>query len=549
MISSNYTQNKKRLFTFLRFFTLLLFIGVMIFIYLSQVNVFWQNTFDHITLTSEKHSEILHIWFVPKMKLVNMVHDDLIYFELTENDEFERYFTHITNANAITDRVMATYIAMDDKVIIFSDGHSPPEGFDPTVRVWYTAAKANRGNATISKPYVDILTGEIIITVCKTITLVNGVEGVIGIDFALTDVIAYVDAIRPYTSGTSFLLSETGDIITHANTGYLPWKADGSAFFINYVDILTGYISNVDNNSSRVVLERIITQGDEKFVSRIEIEEIGWVLGSEIPVSDFDAQMRNITLPLVATLAIGVLIFVLGAIFSFLHENALIKITVAQKELQEMLKSENRAINRQLSLQGEHYSILQTHIAETKRAEHDLRHHLSVIQSYNNAGDNKKLEEYLNDYIGSMPVKTDMTFCDNFAVSSLLQYYTGIAKRDNIEIDVSTVVPAETGVSDSDLCIIFGNCVENAIEACRKLDGEKFVKIRSMHTGKLLTINISNSFDGTLNKDGERFISRKHEGEGIGISSVKAVVDKYGESARFEADGNVFRAVIILRVG
>ena len=483
MKSKNSNQNKKRLFTFLRVFTLLLFIGVMIFIYLSQVNVFWQNTVEHITLTSEKHSETIHIWFVPKMKLVNTVHDDLIYFELTEKDEFEHYFTHITNANAITDRVMATYIAMDDKTIIFSDGHSPPEGFDPTVRVWYTAARENPGKATISMPYVDILTGEIIITVCKTITLTNGVNGVIGIDFALTDVIAYVDAIRPYTSGTSFLLSENGEIITHANSGYLPWKADGSAFFINYIDILEGYITNVDNGNSPVVLERVITYGGEKFVSRIVIEEIGWVFGIEIPISDFDFQMRNITLPLVATLAIGVFIFVLGAIFSIMHENALIKITIAQNEIQEMLKSENRAINRQLSLQGEHYSILQKHITETKRAEHDLRHHLSVIQSYNNASENKKLEEYLNDYIGSMPVKSDMTYCENFAVSSILQYYTGIARKEEIDIEVNTIVPAVTGVSDSDLCIIFGNCVENAIEASKKLSDGKFVRTSSVELG------------------------------------------------------------------
>jgi len=219
-----------------------------------------------------------------------------------------------------------------------------------------------------------------------------------------------------------------------------------------------------------------------------------------------------------------------------------------QESIQE-LETENRSINRQLALQGEHYNVLQTHITETKRAEHDLRHHLSVIQSYNNAGESKKLEEYLSNYIGSLPGKADITFCENFAVSAILQYYINIAGKEGIQVDVNTIVPGETGVSDSDLCIIFGNCVENAIEACRKLEGEKFIKIRSNHTGKLLTINISNSFDGKLNKEGDSFMSRKHTGEGIGISSVRAVVDKYGDSARFETDGNVFRVVIILRIG
>jgi sensor histidine kinase regulating citrate/malate metabolism len=109
-------------------------------------------------------------------------------------------------------------------------------------------------------------------------------------------------------------------------------------------------------------------------------------------------------------------------------------------------------------------------------------------------------------------------------------------------------LPGNTGISDSDLCIVFGNCVENAIEACRKISGERFIRINSKLTGKMLAITVDNSFDGIIESEGGVYLSRKHEGEGVGTSSVKAVARKYGQGARFDVEGSVFKASIMLRV-
>jgi sensor histidine kinase YesM len=103
-------------------------------------------------------------------------------------------------------------------------------------------------------------------------------------------------------------------------------------------------------------------------------------------------------------------------------------------------------------------------------------------------------------------------------------------------------------VSDADLCIVFGNCVENAIEACQRAGGERFIRIKSIIIGDMLAVTIDNSFDGILNQNNNTYQSRKHNGEGIGISSVKAVARKYGGDAKFESKANVFQASVILRV-
>jgi len=223
----------------------------------------------------------------------------------------------------------------------------------------------------------------------------------------------------------------------------------------------------------------------------------------------------------------------------------------------------NKQVERQLELLGAHYTHIQSNMEETKRAHHDLRHHLSVFQAYISTGETEKLAEYIKEYKESLPDETEFRFCKNNAVNVILMHYISIARKEGIQVDVKIDLTDGTGISDTDLSIIFGNTVENAIEANRKVNKNKFISIRAGITGKIMTITIDNSFDGIVCKNGETFISTKrktapHEAEknevaknspasGIGISSVEAVARKYNGEALFEVDNNVFRASVILR--
>jgi sensor histidine kinase YesM len=203
----------------------------------------------------------------------------------------------------------------------------------------------------------------------------------------------------------------------------------------------------------------------------------------------------------------------------------------------------------QLKHQSEHYKLLQSHIAETKQAHHDLRHHLSLIKSYIDMGETEKLTMYISEYESALPDDTALDYCENYAVNSILRYYIGIARREGVRVTLKIDVPENTGVSDSDLCVVFGNCIENAIEACRKMnEGEKFIKIDAGLTGEMITITVDNSFNGTIDQTGGVFMSHKREGEGIGISSVRAVARKYDGVVRFEGKGDVFQASIMLKL-
>ena len=92
--------------------------------------------------------------------------------------------------------------------------------------------------------------------------------------------------------------------------------------------------------------------------------------------------------------------------------------------------------------------------------------------------------------------------------------------------------------------------LENAIEACLKIDKEKrLIRISSDMSYDMLIVTMDNSYDGNfLSVDG-RFCSTKREGFGIGLSSVQSVARKYYGDAKFEDKDGYFQSSVYLRIG
>ncbi|MEG2200545.1 MAG: GHKL domain-containing protein, partial [Anaerovorax sp.] len=80
-----------------------------------------------------------------------------------------------------------------------------------------------------------------------------------------------------------------------------------------------------------------------------------------------------------------------------------------------------------------------------------------------------------------------------------------------IELSIKLTVPEHTEqITDSTLCIIFGNLLENGMEACNRMtEGDKFIRLRSRLQYETLTATMDNSFNGAVSKSGEKFLSSK----------------------------------------
>ncbi len=207
------------------------------------------------------------------------------------------------------------------------------------------------------------------------------------------------------------------------------------------------------------------------------------------------------------------------------------------------LKSDNYKLTMK-SLQYEH---LQQRIEETKRARHDMRQTLAVVQSYVQDNDRDGLQEYINKYIDTLPDESPIVYCENYALNALIVYYADLAKRKNITFKANIEYFSEYYLDDSDAVILFGNILENAIEASSKVNStDSFINLSIKCIKHSLVATIENSYTNTIKKSGNRFLSSKGNRFGIGTSSISQIVKKYKGSVQFIHDEHAFYVLMII---
>lgn len=246
---------------------------------------------------------------------------------------------------------------------------------------------------------------------------------------------------------------------------------------------------------------------------------------------------------------VGVLILILwlGAIGAHFARDAIH--TEGEKKRLEL---EVTATNRQLALQREQYSRLTDNIEATKKMRHDLRYQFTLLKSYADQEDIKGLQGYLNDLTGVLPIEIEPPLCKNYAVNAISQYYCTLAKSQGIHTEVYLNVPEDTEPAlTADLGILFGNLIENAIESCKHLtESIRFIRIKADMKENYLIIAVDNSFDGKWRQKGDLLLSRKRnfKSEGVGLSSVRAIVKKYDGYFEFKMAGTVFKASAMVKI-
>lgn len=207
--------------------------------------------------------------------------------------------------------------------------------------------------------------------------------------------------------------------------------------------------------------------------------------------------------------------------------------------------------NRMLEMQQSQYIKQQNYMQATAAERHNFRQTLRTLERLAEARDYAAVENYLKQYVNAMP-KNDMTgFCKNPAVNALLNYYAENAKFERIRLHWVIDLPDACGISDTDLCNVIGNLLENAIAACGDVpEEERLIHLYVEHPEQnaYLYIAMSNSFSGKVRMARDRYLSTRHSGNGIGLSSITSIAEKYGGSARFYHEETMFHGDIAMKL-
>ena len=169
--------------------------------------------------------------------------------------------------------------------------------------------------------------------------------------------------------------------------------------------------------------------------------------------------------------------------------------------------------NHELTMQTVQYENLQEKITEVRRAKHDVRHHITLMQEYLNTRNYTALSEYLKQYRMSLPDDTPVQFCANPAANAVLVYFAQQAKEQGITYLVKTEIPEKINIPETDISVLLGNLLENAVDACKsEQTPDKKIIVRANTDGGSLCITVDNTFTGTLahTPDGN-LVSTKHK--------------------------------------
>lgn len=216
-------------------------------------------------------------------------------------------------------------------------------------------------------------------------------------------------------------------------------------------------------------------------------------------------------------------------------------------------KEKSDILNQQINNQYNHYMKLEKYYSEIFRIKHDIKNHNNIISVLLQNGEYDKLKNYMDKYNKNIiNLENEVLICKNKIIDAICLSKRSICKESGIDIKFDIKVPEFVNIDDLDLCIIYGNILDNAIEACTRIvdqNKEKFIEIKSNIVKGYLTIKIVNSKDGVSIKRNGKFITLKKDkkNHGIGLYSVQKSVDKYNGQVILKDKEKVFTTCIIIK--
>ena len=223
----------------------------------------------------------------------------------------------------------------------------------------------------------------------------------------------------------------------------------------------------------------------------------------------------------------------------FLGLASLFCILFSYKKLQQSFRlgTEISLLEQQEHSLNQYVEEARTRYDETKSFRHDIKNHIAVVKNLLQSGKVEEAVSYMEDLDDMAEKMSFPCSTNNPVVDILVGNKLGLAKSMGIDADCSLLLPYPCGLRDIDICIVLSNALDNAIHACKNIDGEteKYIHVAGRMQGDFLMLEVRNNFRG-----------KGMFKNGTGLSNIEAVAEKYGGTMSIEAQENVFVLHVLL---
>lgn len=240
--------------------------------------------------------------------------------------------------------------------------------------------------------------------------------------------------------------------------------------------------------------------------------------------------------------------------------SCIISIVTSYKMFKDFQKIKERLEKLELldtrnKLNTEYYKKLDEFQRNEKAILHDMKKHLRVIGTMANQSKCGDIESFVENLTGEINKNSMVDYTNSPVLNALLSDKVELLRKEeykNIPLNINIDRAADFSfIDECDLVVIFGNALDNAIEASLKVsDPEIKVSAYNVYETESLFIEFENKFDGKIKKSSGNILSTKQDSKnhGIGIKNIQKAVEKYSGVMTVEAynGSDTFSLSIIL---
>lgn len=220
--------------------------------------------------------------------------------------------------------------------------------------------------------------------------------------------------------------------------------------------------------------------------------------------------------------------------------------TSREQRIRSQLEQTQTILNMQVEQAVREIAALRESHEKTSAYRHDMRHHMQYLSSCIENGQLKQAQEYIQEIYSKIEANKVTQFCENEAANLILSTFARRADDSGILMQVRAKIPQLIPISETDLCVLLSNALENALHASKKQREKGYagtIEVSVYEKCGKLFLQIINSCGNNITFDNGIPVTGR-SGHGIGVRSICAIVEQYDGMYTFSACDGQF----ILRI-
>lgn len=212
------------------------------------------------------------------------------------------------------------------------------------------------------------------------------------------------------------------------------------------------------------------------------------------------------------------------------------------------IEIENQVIREKMYMQYQRYHDIQESQIKIRKLYHDMSNHISCIE--NLYGSNEDANLYIKEIKNELNSSESMILTNSMILDIIINDKKKVCEINNISFDVNINFSKCEFIEMIDVCSIFSNMIDNAIEACIKVNDYKnrFIKINGTMVNNMFVMKCENSKVNSINLRKNKILTDKKDkfSHGLGIKSIESCVKKYEGELSIDFSEDKFKMQIYI---